>query len=166
LATDNTPTADVVRHAIDWLESMEGYFVDNVLVLEPTSPGRQIGHINQTIELLSKNGVDTVASIAPVPHHFHRDKQLRVIEDNQLVGLDDIHPSKMIHRRQDLPESFALDGTIFACNANVVKSDPPTLWGRNVQALLVDSRYCVDLDGPEDWKPSEEKLRELLLSRA
>ncbi len=162
LARDDAPTAPVARHALDFLVG-RGQRPTHVFILEPTSPGRRPGHIRQAAELLLSGSCDTVASIGEVPHHHAPVKQLRLTPDGRVAGLDGTHPRDMIHRRQDLPTSYAFDGLIFACRAECLWRNPPTLWGERVAGMPVDPRYCADLDRPEDWAWAEAKLRDVLL---
>jgi len=162
-AKDTTSTVAVVRHTVDWLEDNEQYVPDNILVLEPTSPGRRSEHIQQAIEILVSDRTDSVASVVEVPHHFSPAKQLRLIENSRIVGISGLWPEQMVHRRQDLPITNAFDGTIFSCKYDVIKQTPPTIWGNVTKGFVVDSRYSVDLDALDDWIPSEEKLRQVLI---
>ena len=86
-----------------------------------------------------------------------------MLVDSQLVGSEGIHPKDMSHRRQTLSPSHAFDGTIFACKAEIVFSDPPSLWGSTVHGFIIENKYSVDLDELSDWVPAEEKLRTILL---
>lgn len=163
LAEDTTPTAPVVRHAIEWLRHHEGWTPDFVMVLEPTSPGRRAFHIREAATLLQKSGADSVASVSEVPHHYVPTKVLKLHSDGTITGIDGTHLRDMIHRRQDLPKYYALNGLIFSCKTELVLKNRPTLWGEKVLAYVVDPKYCVDLDRPEDWAPAEAKLRRILL---
>ncbi len=162
LARDATPTAPVVRHAVEWLSIHEGWIPQFVMVLEPTSPGRQAFHIREAATLLQTSGGDSIASISEVPHHYVPIKLLELREDGMINGIDGTPVRNMIHRRQDLPQYYGFDGLIYACKAELVMTEPPTLWGEKVVGYVVDSKYSVDLDRPEDWAVAEAKLREIL----
>jgi len=163
LAEDATPTAPVVRHAVEWLIDHEDWTPEFVMVLEPTSPGRRAFHILEALTLLRTRDADSLASVCEVPHHYVPQKLVQLHADGTLTGIEGTHLGHMIHRRQDLPKHFALNGLIFACRTELVLLNPPTLWGENVQAYVVDPKYSVDLDGPEDWAPAEAKLRHILV---
>ena len=166
LARDDTPTAPVVRHALDWLRAGGEALPELVLVLEPTSPTRRPAHIREAVELLASSGADSVASVSEVPHHHVAEKQLRLAGDGALTGLDGTPVGAMTHRRQDLPVRYALNGLVFACRSELLLREPPTLWGDRVLGFVVDPRFAVDLDGPEDWAVAEARLREILASEA
>jgi CMP-N-acetylneuraminic acid synthetase len=135
-----------------------------VVVLEPTSPLRRPAHVREAAGLLGQ--ADSVASVSAVPHHYVPQKVVRIRDDGMLEALDGTHPRDLTHRRQDLPTHYAFDGLIFACTSDVVRSEPPTLWGDRVLGMRVESRYAVDLDRPEDWAPAEERMRAILAEEA
>lgn len=160
LATDDALTGPVVRHAVDWLREHEGFTPVAVLVLEPTSPGRRPEHVREAAGLLLRPEVDSIAGVSPLPHvHV---KALAVDADGTLTAIDGRHPRDLTHRRQDVPVAYAFNGISYGCKTAVVMQDPPSLWGDRVLAQVVDPRYAIDLDRPEDWAPGEARLRELL----
>jgi len=163
LATDLSPTAPAVAHALAWLDEVEGWSCDLVVILEPTSPGRRPAHVDRSLELLVEREADSVASVTEVPHHYVACKQLELHDDGTLAGPSGAHVRDLVHRRQDLPRRYAFDGIVYGCRAPLLRADPPTIWGERVVGLSVDHAYAVDLDRPEDWLPAEARLREVLL---
>ncbi|MBI5526045.1 MAG: acylneuraminate cytidylyltransferase family protein [Deltaproteobacteria bacterium] len=161
LAQDATPTAPVVRHALDWVIA-DGFRPDFVMVLEPTSPARRAFHIREAAQLLRTSGADSVASVSRVPHHYVPSKVLTVNGDGTLTGVSGQPIGSMVHRRQDLPAAYAMNGLIFSCRAECLLADPPSLWGARVQAYVVDSKYAIDLDDPDDWPVAELRVRRIL----
>lgn len=164
LALDQTPTAPVVRHAIEWIKDHGQHVPDAVMVLEPTSPGRRPFHIHEAAQLLDTSGAESVASISEVPHHYAPSKVLELCGDGTIIGVGGVRVRDMVHRRQELPTHYALNGLIFVCKTALVMQDPPTLWGERVMGYRVDSAYAVDIDRPEDWTVAEAKLYSLLSS--
>jgi CMP-N-acetylneuraminic acid synthetase len=162
LAGDASPTAATVAHAVRWLGEREGWAPAHVMVLEPTSPGRRPFHVREAAALLAADRADSVASVSPVPHHFVPPKVLTRRADGTLVGADGTHPRDMVHRRQDLAAYYAFDGLVFGCRTELVLAEPPTLWGPRVVGYVVDARYAVDIDRPQDWAVAEARVRELL----
>lgn len=65
LATDDTPMAPVVRHALEWVERAEGTSYDAVLLLDPTSPARVPDQITAAMDrLLADDSLDGVVSVS------------------------------------------------------------------------------------------------------
>ena len=162
LAGDETPTALVIRHAVEWLKQHERWLPRYVVVLEPTSPSRRPAHIREAIDLLRRRDADSVASVSQVPHHYVPMKLVRLQSDGTVIGIDGTPVREMIHRRQDLPTYYAFNGLIFACKAELLWREPPTLWGEKVLAYVVDSTYNLDIDVPEDWPVAEWRFQRML----
>lgn len=162
LAGDDVPTAPVVRHALE----QAGGSPEHVLVLEPTAPARRARHVREAIELLDLTGSDSVAGVSEVPYHHTAEKQLRLGGDGSLASLDGRAVSAMHHRRQDVEPTYAFNGLVWGCRREVLLREPPTLWGDRVVGYVVDPRYAIDLDRPEDWTAAEVRVRELLAEEA
>ena len=162
LALDTTPTAAVVGHAVTWLRDHDGALPQFVVVLEPTSPTRRAFHIREAVTLLQQSHADSVASVSVLPHHYVPSKVLTLHPDHTITGVDGTPVASMVHRRQDLPVSYAFDGLLFACRTAVVLANPPTLFGDTVMGYVVDPRYRTDLDDESDWEVAEARLRRLL----
>ena len=163
LASDHTPTAPVIAHALRWITEKEGCPVSHVFVLEPTSPIRRSAHLVAAAQLFHCDQVDTVVSISAVPHHYIPSKLVAVDSGNgNVTGWDGTPIGKMVHRRQNLPTVHYMNGSVWACKSHLLEQTPPTIWGDQVRSIEVSSKYVVDLDTPDDWAPAEARMRELL----
>lgn len=73
LAQDLTPTEPVLAHALEWLESNEGYRVDIVVFLQPTDIFRKRAMVERVIRaLLDDPAVDSAFVAHPTHKHFWR----------------------------------------------------------------------------------------------
>lgn len=162
LAKDTTLTAPVIQHAVEWLRHHEEWIPDFVMVLEPTSPVRRASHVREAAELLVNSGADSVASVSLVPQHYNPVKVLKLHGDGTITGIQGTHIRDMIHRRQDLPTYYAFNGLLFSCKTDVLSLHPPTLWGERVLGYVVDQKYNLDIDSPEDWVVAEARMRKIL----
>ncbi len=162
LAQDETPTVAVIQQLLEQLKTTENYVPEFVMVLEPTSPGRRAFHVREAAALLTSNGADSVASISPVPHHYVPPKVLTLQPDGWITGASGTAVKAMLHRRQELPAYYALNGLIFSCRSGLLFQDPPSLWGDKVAGYTVDPKYGLDLDGPEDWSAAEFQLQQIV----
>lgn len=112
LATDTATTYSVVKHVLNYYENINQSF-DYLILLEPTSPLREVKDVDEAIELLldNRDKADSVVSISEViaTHPFFdvmMDKQGRLLPYTQDF-------SGMM-RRQDIPKLYFLEGTIYA----------------------------------------------------
>src|SRR3989344_7970299 len=113
LAGDTTPHLPVMQHAVSWLREKEGYEPDYVMILQPTSPLRQPFHLKEAIEILKKEGADSLVSVSLVPKHFHPDWQFIKDDKNRIKIFTGAPLKNIVTRRQNLPDTFYKNGAIF-----------------------------------------------------
>src|SRR5207248_538943 len=62
LAADSTPTEPVLVHALDQLRA-DGYVPDAVVLLQPTSPIRHPGAVDEAIQQFEDESADSLLSV-------------------------------------------------------------------------------------------------------
>jgi len=145
LAHSDTPTIDVVFHALNWLESNQSYFADAVLLLQPTSPFRTDADIKQAIGLLRTEKCPAVVSVTP--SHPHPFLAFRVNSCGCLEQFWNYDINQA--RRQDLPDAYYLNGAIYVIRTDVLRRCksfiPP-----GTKALIMPRERSLDIDEPFD----------------
>ncbi|MFQ5893702.1 MAG: cytidylyltransferase domain-containing protein, partial [Nitrospinota bacterium] len=70
-AQDESLDQEAFRHALEWLAAEEGYAVDYLVTLRPTSPLRLAEHIDEAVALALSSQADVVKTVteASVPPH-------------------------------------------------------------------------------------------------
>lgn len=113
LAVDTASSIDVLFHALDYLGSHSELF-DYVVLLEPTSPLRDVADIVGALELLvNSRHAESVVGVAKV--EASHPSFLFVVQDGVLQPMAGSQPTGL--RRQDLQEDFYyLEGSIYACS--------------------------------------------------
>ncbi|MEW6610794.1 MAG: acylneuraminate cytidylyltransferase family protein [Patescibacteria group bacterium] len=162
LAEDTTPTLPVLQYALKWLQENEGYLPDYVVLLEPTSPGRRGFHIKEAVELLISSGADSIVSVCNVPGHFNPHWQFTLARDNQLSVFTGEGFHQIIPRRQSLPPTYYRNGAIYAFRTPLLFKNPPSMYGETVQGYVMEERYSLDIDTPQDWKKAETTFNHIL----
>lgn len=153
LARDDTPSLDVMRHALRWLET-EGTTVSALVLLQPTSPLRTERHIDAAIDLFRATGADTVVSVVEVPHRFHPAALMRE-KDGWLSPHDGANNAG--GRRQDLPSVLARNGpAVLLATPDILRRGQ--LYGDRVRALVMDVRESVDVDTAADLEYADYLL--------
>lgn len=71
LSSDTATSIDVVKHCLDFYEKEYSQTFDLVILLEPTSPLREEGDIDQMLEILVDNfeNFDSIISVGEVSEH-------------------------------------------------------------------------------------------------
>jgi len=107
LAEDTSKTVDVVLHAIEYLVQ-EGIHPQIVILLQPTSPLRNVDDIDTAIKLFLENECDSVISVCEPDHSpfwcFRFDgRYLQPLFGQEYKNM----------RRQDLPKVMMPNGAIY-----------------------------------------------------
>lgn len=140
LAKDDTPGLLVIQHAVRYLENIEGYKVDIVVVLQPTSPLRNERYVDEAIEKLIRTRADSVVTVCRVKHHpfwsfTAKGDRLYPFSEKGIT----------ISRRQDLPEIYAVNGAVYAVRRDVL-FDQNSVFGRDTRAVVMPYEESVDID--------------------
>jgi len=162
LAEDSTPTLPVMVHAVKYFREKENYLPEYILLLEPTSPGRQTKHIKEAIELALKTGADSVVSVIEAPTRFSPYWQFRVGDNQRLEIATGGSINNIITRRQNLPKTYMRDGVIYLFKTELLFKPKPSIYGADARAYIMDSAYSMDIDTLEDWSEAERKMKLLL----
>lgn len=163
LAQDKTSTLPVLQHAVKWLKDNEGYWPDYVMILQPIAPLRQPWHLKESLELLIKTKADSVVSVVEIPGHFS--PYWAVIRDQNGLGkLFTGQPLRArIPRRQDFPQkTYANSGAIYIFKTELLfDSKESNFYGDKVAIYVMDEKYNVNIDEPEDWSLAEQAMKKL-----
>jgi CMP-N,N'-diacetyllegionaminic acid synthase len=166
LAQDDTPHLPVVQHAVNWLKENENYWPDYTMVLQPTSPLRQPFHIKEARDLILKTDADSVLAVSEVPEYFHPDRSLLRVSGQGFLKLFNGKPLyQRIGRRQDVPATYYNTSSIYLFKTGLVL-DPgnPNFFGNKVIPYVIDNKYVVDINEPEDWQKVEERLEKIKMT--
>lgn len=155
LAQDTTPSLPVLQHAVAALRDSEGYYPDYVLLLEPTSPARQAFHLKEAVEIAERAHADSVVALGEVPGHFNYHWQVE-LRDEEAMLVDGTPWPEVIPRRQELPKTYFRNGAFYLFKPDLLFAAVPSLYGEKVCGYLVDPKYSVDIDTPEDWVAAEK----------
>lgn len=167
LAKDTTPALPVIKQAVEWLKKNENYKPDWVILLEPSSPGRQFFHIQEVVGIIKRQSgkINSIVGISEVPAHFSPFKALKLLKNGNLVRHDSVKVKDLIHRNQDVPQLYYINGNIYAFKISNLFSKDPSLWGNRVKAYLMDNKYSMDIDTPEEWQIAELKMKSLIKNK-
>lgn len=139
LAQDETPGIDPVIHAIQTLS--EKY--DLVVLLQATSPLRTVEDVDGCISQLVESGAKACVSVVEPdksPYWMYR------IDDNKrLVPLLE----QGYERRQDLPETYALNGAVYVAECVWLESTKSFI-SPETTAYVMHESHSLDIDTETD----------------
>lgn len=162
LAEDKSAHLPVMQHAVKWLEENEGYVPDYVMILQPTSPLRQPEHIKGAVELMLSRKPDSVLAVTEIPENYTPYKAMVQNESGGLMLFSGNPVRKRVARRQDLAQAYSSIGSIFLFKRELLfLPEEPNFYGDVVLPYVVDKKYTVDINVPEDWEAAEKALQNL-----
>jgi N-acylneuraminate cytidylyltransferase len=158
-AQDQTPDLPVFRHALEWLETHEGYVPDIVVQLRPTSPFRRVQHIDGAVyRLIERPEADAVRTVCiPFQNPF---KMWRIGPDGFMrpIGVELGVPNEPYNQpRQALPEIYWQTGYVDAAWRDTIM-EKNSMTGDWILPLIIDPSEWVDIDSPDDWRRAERLL--------
>lgn len=155
LAQDDTLDLPVFQHALSWLAKNEGYKPEVVVHLRPTSPLRPKGLVDRAIEILTKNkSADSVRGVVLAGQNPY--KMWRLDEGGPMQPLLKVKGVSEPYNapRQKLPITYWQTGHIDAIRtATITKKN--SMSGENIWPVVIDPRFTVDIDNPNDWRRAE-----------
>lgn len=164
LAQDTSSSYDTIKHTVKWLQGNQNYRPDWIVLLEPSSPGRQPFHIKEVVELIKKDpNFDSIIGVSEIPGHFSHLKQQQRDNDGIITRVNDGATMKsLILRNQDVPKSFYINSAIYAFKTSNLFDGGRSLWGNKTYGYVMDNKYSMDIDTPEDWLIAEIKMSQIL----
>jgi CMP-N,N'-diacetyllegionaminic acid synthase len=159
LGLDKTPTLPVIIHALEYFKSLGEEF-DAVCLLQATSPFRTVEFLEAAIQKFIKKGTDSLISVQKVPHEYNPHWVFQPNEN----GLLEIATgeNEIISRRQDLPDTFHRDGSIYITKYDVLLNKN-SLFGNSISYIETPKEYYVNIDTMEDWHKAEKRINEIIL---
>lgn len=157
MATDKSPSIDLVKHAVLKIEEMDNITIDAVMLLQPTNPLRTKEDIINSIQLLDEDSDSVISVVRVVEHH---PAYMKKINNN---GHLDHYCIKEIEgtRRQDFtPYAYKRDGAIyFSKRASIIEDN--TLWGNKMKAYVIPEERGIGIDSRLDWILVETLMKDL-----
>ena len=146
LAQDDSPKIPVMRHAVRFLESEEGYRTDIIVDLDPTSPLRTEQDVEACIKMVADGEADNVFSVTEA----HRNPYFNMAEivDGKVRPVKRL--DRPITRRQDAPKVYDLNDSINVWKRDTLMNND-TLWTENAGIYRM-SRWAVDIDDGKDFE--------------
>ncbi len=154
LSGDRIGDFDVLLHALQATEQLDGRRYDIVVMLQPTSPLRTPAQVSQTIRTLVQGAWDSVWTVSETDSKSHPLKQLTVGADGALDYYDP--RGAQIIARQQLVPVFHRNGIAYAITRDCLTGQG-TIKGRRSGCVVVTGDH-VSIDTEEDIAAVERIL--------
>lgn len=154
LARDSSGTIDVLLHAIDWLESRENSFFDIVVLLHVTTPLRNVGDIDNCIEMLIKKRAESVFSVTEA----HRNPYFNMVELHNKERVKLVKKGNFL-TRQSAPKVFDMNSSIYVWWTHILVKKKKVILGKS-RVYLMPKERSVDVDDSLDFRLAEMIMKE------
>jgi CMP-N,N'-diacetyllegionaminic acid synthase len=153
LATDTSSSLEVILHALDELEK-QGEVFDKVCLLQPTSPYRPYGIIDEAIREYKRQKCRSLISIRKVPTHFNPHWTF-FLQNGKLFRSTD---GPLISQRQNLPNAYHRDGAIYILDVQFMRNNNKLL-SDDLCGFEIESPELINIDHPDDWLIAEKYMK-------
>ena len=153
-ATDNSKQIDAITYFIQKIAKSNEKF-DAVAILQPTFPLRIVKDITSCIDKMVRTNADTVITLTKV-----NNSTLHTLYKFTNKG----HPRPIIKFsnkgtiRQNLPDIYKRVGCVYLIKKKIILKSK-SIYGKNIQSVLIDERRSFDLDSMFDWNLLESWLK-------
>jgi len=148
LATDMCPALPVIIHAVEYMEKVESFFPNYVILLQPTSPFRTSQHIDEALATLINSDADSIVSVTEVPHAFNPYSVMQLQDGclNNFLAYDEKN-----NIRQKKPVFYGRNGAAIYAFSRECLMEKNSLYGDKILPYFMDRAESLDIDDEWDW---------------
>lgn len=159
LASDTASSASFILYTLEKLQR-EGQEFDYIVLLEPTSPLREVEDIDRSIELLAADSrADSIVGVCKT-ECAHPVFLTRIEEGLLRPYIGDMEAV----RRQELDELYFFEGTVYVSRVNAF-FEKKAFYHDKTLPYLVPKWKSFEIDDSEDWFIIESILKNKLEKR-
>lgn len=152
LSEDHSSSSDYILHALDFY-SKQNIEIENIIVLQPTSPLRHASDIANAIDLFNNKKSDSLISV--YEEHTLNNKIIYKQEGDYGIPMDKSHSAGL--RRQDDNGFLVRNGAIYICGVNFFKNTGKIVSNKPLTYLMPKYR-SVNIDTHDDLLIAEKML--------
>ena len=146
LSKDNSLTFDLVKEILQEESKMKNFY-QFILLLQPTSPFRQVKIFEKAFKILKKRHFDTIISIKKIKDHPMRMKILEK-KSNQVKNYLKLN-SESLKPRQKLNNIYIRSGSMYFFQSKNLKKFK-NIVGKKVYGIKTVNKYSINIDDYED----------------
>lgn len=152
LASDESPTDDVIINVLEQLQKKEQYIPDIIILLQPTSPLRTTEDIDTAIKTFLDSSGESLVSVTEYDHTpywaFRIEKGVLKPEFTK----------DSLKRSQDLPKLYRPNGSIFISRVQTFL-EYRSFYTKQILSFIMPRERSIDIDDEFDFSIAEFLLR-------
>lgn len=147
LATDTASSLAVLQHAVNWMESKEGFKADIIALIQPTSPLVLAEDVDATIEKMIYTKSNSSFSVCEV---HHRPEWMFFVDKNKTKPYIVDVPETA--RSQDFPALYTTNGAVYAMKRDLLMKRNMIRDRKNSCAYIMPVDRSIDIDTQIDFE--------------
>ena len=147
LSDDFTGTGDVIKHALNYLES-KGETYSYVCTIYATAPLLQVQYLKEGFQKLKSSNTKQAFGVTTMPFPIQRTFKITSNGRCQMFT-----PEHFMTRSQDLEEAYQDAGQFYWENTQIISNEIP--FGKDSIPIIIPRYLVQDIDTEEDWKRAE-----------
>jgi N-acylneuraminate cytidylyltransferase len=151
LAQDDSSEWLVWRHAIQYMENIQGENIDAIVVLPATAPLRSVEDVNACIDLFESEEVDSIITVSEASRNPYFN--MTVNDENDYASLV-ISSESQVVRRQETPKVYDMTTVAYIVNSDFVNKFNGIFEGK-IKSVLIPRERAIDIDDLTDFKVAE-----------
>jgi len=155
LATDTATTFDAIKHTIDFYKEKLKKEFDYIVLLEPTSPLREVSDIDNAVEQLLNSDADAIVGICKTED---QNPAFLVLKDNNNYISGYENRSMKVIRRQDISDVYFFERTIYISKTDVLL-DKQTFYHDKTIGYEVPKYKSLEVDDMDDFIMVEAMMK-------
>jgi len=158
LATDDALDFPLFDHALRTLANNEAYIPDVVVQLRPTTPLRPRGLLDKAIDMMLTDPItDCVRGVTEPSESPFKMWKIPSRSPYMVPLLQGESPESYNMPRQKLPPVYWQTGHVDVIRPRTI-IEHKSMTGEHIRPVIVDQRYCVDIDTPRDLELAAWRL--------
>lgn len=154
LASDTASSAEVLNHAVEFYQN-SGEVVDDILLLQPTSPFRNARHINEALGVYQElKDSDPDLQMLFSTYETKSNPYFVLFEENEAGYLQKSKESDAT-RRQDVPKVWQVNGALYIIDRQAFMEFQTIAGLERIKAYPMSQLDSVDIDTELDLRMAE-----------
>lgn len=151
LAQDDSPEWLSWRHAIQYMENIQGENIDALVVLPATSPLRSVEDVNACIDLFESEEVDSIITVSEASRNPYFNM---TVNDHNGYATLVISSENKVKRRQDAPKVYDMTTVAYIVSSDFVSKFNGIFEGK-IKSVVIPRERAIDIDDLTDFKVAE-----------
>ena len=146
LSNDNSKVEDVIKYELNKIEAKKKINYDKILLLQPTSPFREVKKFNYANRILSQKRFDTVITVNLIKNYHPA--RMKVFKNNYVQNFLNNSKENFLPLNK-LEKIFIRSGSMYFFKSENLKRYNSII-GKKVKGIKVDGKFTLNIDEEED----------------